>query len=160
MGKSIILGPVLLVSPSFVLPFFSNVSVEGKFMALKSFSFRRSTEIFWHEHISHHIHLNFRFRFGFGQFAYVLCAHPTSTLDKFKHFLRAIKAVYFMLNILNPRNNTTNCSAFFFLLFTRHCSLISTYIHTRYVRWWDEEILCCSRLGIEHKKYKKKEKLV
>lgn len=83
---------------------------------------------FWHAHISHHIHLNFRSRLGsLGQFTYVLCAHPTSTLDKFKHFLRAIKAVYFMLNILNPRNNTTNCSPLFF----HSTLLVQPNIHTR-----------------------------
>lgn len=161
MGKSIILGPVLLVSLSFFCPFFSCKAFgfffqrEGEFMALNSGSFVEALN-FWHAHISHHIHLNFRFCLGsLGQFTYVLCAHPTSTLDKFKHFLRAIKAVYFMLNILNPRNNTTNCSLLcFFFSLDIACSN-STYTHTRDVRWWDWEML----FGGKAKK-KGKEKLV
>ena len=121
-------------------------------MALNSGSFVEALN-FWHAHISHHIHLNFRFRLGsLGQFTYVLCAHPTSTLDKFKHFLRAIKAVYFMLNILNPRNNTTNCSL---LCFFFHSTLLvqTQHIHTR--ETWDDETEKCCLVGKAKKKGKK-----
>lgn len=117
LGKSIILGPVVSFFVAFSGP--RIYGTENKFSPLLGRAL--------HEHwlsasdtstflIVNSLKFYFPLVRRVGQFAYALCRSEranTSTLDKFQHFLRAIKAVYFMFNILNPRNNTTNCSVLF-----------------------------------------------
>lgn len=115
LGKSIILGPVV----SFFFFFDFSFSVLEGWNGIYSAKLNSADT-----KLRNHIHLDCAVPLDNLRMFYAI---PTSTLDKFKDFLRAIKAVYFMLNILNPRNNTTNCSALLFPCRSVLCSTQHTH---------------------------------